>query len=72
MEPTVVKYKAYATRTKTDGRRVLVAESSAPIDRSELKAMLTARSLEFDDTTVVDFEIREDVISHMLDNALGL
>ena len=66
METIPVKYKAYATRTKTDGKRVLVAESAAPINRHELKAMLVDRSLEFDETSVVDFEILEGVVSTAL------
>jgi hypothetical protein len=50
-------YLVYATRTKGDIKRVLVAESTTPYTQArlnDLKACLIMRSLEFDETVKLE------------------
>jgi hypothetical protein len=51
-----MQYKAFATRTKTDHKEVMVATSHRPIDRQHLGEMLMMHSLEFDETSGVRIE----------------
>ncbi len=54
-----MKHRVYATRTKTDGKSVLVSESTVPYTPekyAELKAMVLFNSLEFDELSVFQRE----------------
>ena len=59
-----MQYKVYATRTKGNMKRVLVAESTTPYTPTRLtnlKTQLIMRSLEFDDTVRLELETRRGV-----------
>ena len=55
-----MKYTVYATRSKTDGKKVLVYEGYTVPSVEKIRAILLQRSTEFDETTKIS-STQEDV-----------